>query len=73
MGDLYKLAQPRVLEIIGATYRNQEGREPVGFEIVANLAAVKGASSAADISQLVRDQIEYLKAWEKLKSEWKKK
>lgn len=69
VGDLYDTASVKSIEIIRNTYRVHEGRDPVGFEIVANLAAIRGVTEENDFADVIRAQIDFLKAWEKLKRE----
>lgn len=71
VGSLLKTTSIKTMETISNTYRVHEGRDPVGFEIVANLAAVRNISDETEINEIVKAQIEFLKAWEKLKKEMK--
>jgi len=71
VGSLLNTASVKTMETIINTYRVHEGRNPVGFEIVANLAAVRDISDETEINEIVKAQIEFLKAWEKLKKEMK--
>jgi len=71
VGSLLKTASVKTMETISNTYRVHEGRNPVGYEIVANLAAVRNVSDETEVNEIVKAQIEFLKAWEKLKKEMK--
>ncbi|AGA91052.1 hypothetical protein Thimo_2310 [Thioflavicoccus mobilis 8321] len=67
--DLRTAAAGNVVEVIRHTYRNHEGRDPVNFEVVACLAAVGLSHEPAEVEDIVRAQIDYLKGWEALKKE----
>lgn len=55
------------IETIKNTYRVYEGREPIDFEIVANIATTGRESDPAQIQKMVEAQIDFLKTWANLK------
>lgn len=67
VGILLKVAKERTLEIIKNTYRNEEGRSPNNFEVVANLANLNGCDSESEAIERIKAQIAFLNAWEELK------
>lgn len=69
VGDLRATASVKIIEIIRNSYRVHEGRDPIGFEIVANLAAIRGITDENELPNVIGAQIDFLKAWEKLKQE----
>jgi putative GTP pyrophosphokinase len=69
VGDLRTEATRARMEAIRAVYGTCEGRVPNDFEIVASLAAIRGLKDTHDIEQAVKSQIDFLKAWEKLKQD----
>lgn len=69
VGQLRAVATNRILEMIRNTYRQQEGRHPINFEIVANLANLQDVDNEEEVIRRIRSQIEFLKVWEKVKRE----
>jgi putative GTP pyrophosphokinase len=69
VGELRSGATQQRVEAIRAIYRACEGRVPNNFEIVASVAAIRGLREANGIEQAVKSQIDFLKAWEKLKKD----
>jgi len=60
-------ATPKKIEIIRNTYRSHAGREPIDFEVVANIAATAHIKDTADVQKMVEAQIDFLTTWEILK------
>ncbi len=69
VGELRLEATHDRIEAIRAIYRTCEKREPNHFEIVASVAAIRGMGKVDGIEQAVKSQIDFLKAWEKLKKD----
>jgi putative GTP pyrophosphokinase len=69
VGELRTEARQERMEAIRAIYRGREGRVPNDFEVVASVAAIRGLKQLNDIEQAVKSQIDFLKAWEKLKED----
>ena len=65
--ELDESASRKKIELIRNTYRSHEGRDPIDFEIVANIAATSGMNDLQDIQKVVEAQIDFLKTWENLK------
>lgn len=68
VGKLRAVATPKNVETIRNTYLSSEGRAASNFEIVASLAAIAGVQDDTTIVSGIRTQIEFLKAWEQLKT-----
>jgi len=68
VGELVSIGTSRRLETIRNTYRSQIGRAPNDFETIANLANLKGSPEPEEVDR-IRAQIQYLAAWEELKSQ----
>jgi hypothetical protein len=62
VGELLELAVPTRLEIISNTYVSVTGRDPTNLEIIATLAAMRGAKSHAESVKRIKLQIDYLGA-----------
>jgi putative GTP pyrophosphokinase len=69
VGQLLKLAAPSRLELIGNTYVSVAGRDPTNLEIIATLAAVRGASSHAEAIRRIKLQMDYLGATDTIRSQ----
>ncbi len=67
VGELRAEAIEERMEIIRKVYSGYEGRSPNNFELVASLAAIRGISDESAIEEAVKSQVDFLKAWEKLK------
>lgn len=67
--DFRAIAIPSHIDAIRGTHMSELGRPPKGFEVVANLAAAKGAKSIEELVERVRAQIKFLEAWLHLKRE----
>lgn len=70
--DLRQFSTTKRLETIRNTYRSVLGREPINFEIVANLATLVGAVDEEEELNLIKTQISYLESWDVLKKSFKK-
>jgi putative GTP pyrophosphokinase len=69
VGQLLKLAAPSRLELISNTYVSVAGRDPTNLEIIATLAAVRGASSHAEAIRRIKLQMDYLGATDTIRSQ----
>jgi putative GTP pyrophosphokinase len=69
VGALRAAASTRNIEIVRNTFRSVEGEEPRNFDVVAGIGAVGTSKDEKQIAAAVRTQIEFLKAWEKLRDE----
>jgi len=67
VGALRSLATTRRLELINRTHRSSVGRAPRTFEVVANLANLRGVEDEDEQSERIRQQITYLASWDSLK------
>jgi GTP pyrophosphokinase len=67
VGELRAGGTQERIETIRAVYRGIEGRPPNHFEVIASVAAIQGVRDPNEIEEAVRSQIDFLKAWEKLK------
>ncbi len=65
--ELTDSASPERISTIQNTYRSHEGRDPIDFEVVANLAATFRIAEQDEIQEMVKAQIDFLKTWENLK------
>lgn len=66
-GDLRGLATVKRIETIRNMHLSMTKRLPKHFEIVATLAAVRDTKDEGEIAALIRSQIDFLDAWNKLK------
>ncbi len=69
VGQLLKLAAPSRLEVIGNTYVSVAGRDPSNLEIIATLAALRGAASHAESIRRIKLQMDYLGATETIRQD----
>jgi len=69
VGDLRAEATPEKMEIIKTVYTSDEGRQPNNFEIVACIATTRGITENNEMKEVVKSQIDFLKAWEKIKKD----
>jgi putative GTP pyrophosphokinase len=67
--DVRALATAARLDIIRNTYLSETGRAPVNLEMIATLAALKGADEKA-IRPIIKAQIAYRGAWENIRQEF---
>jgi len=67
--DVRILATAERLDIIRNTYLSETGRVPVNLEIIATLAALKGADES-EIRPIIKAQIAYRGAWENIRQEF---
>ena len=67
VADLLNEATPKRIETIRHVYLNHEGRSPNNFEIVANIATLRGIHEETAVTEAIKAQIDFLSAWEKLK------
>lgn len=69
VGDLRSVATDRRLTIIRNTYRREEGRPPINFELVANLGNLVDLDDEGEMVARIKAQIAYLKVWEQVRKE----
>lgn len=69
VGALRETGTARRIETIRHVYLAQEGRSPRNFEIVASLPAIRELQDDAEIANVIQTQIQFLKAWDKLKQD----
>jgi putative GTP pyrophosphokinase len=69
VGELRMEATKERMDVIRAVYKGCEGRPPNSFEVVASVAAIRGLQDQKEIEEAVKSQIDFLKAWEKLKQD----
>jgi putative GTP pyrophosphokinase len=69
VSDLRNVATPRRLEFIRNTYLSVTGRQPLNLEVIATLAALKDARSEDEEAQLIKSQIAYRGAWDRIQQE----
>jgi putative GTP pyrophosphokinase len=67
--DLREIATPRRLEIIRNTYLSVIGRQPLNLEVIATLAALRGAANVEEEIQHIKSQIAYRGAWDTIQQE----
>lgn len=67
--DLRELATPHRLEKIHNTYLAVMGRSPQNLEVIACLAAIRGATTSEEETQRIRSQMAYRGAWESIRQE----
>lgn len=68
--DVWDIATPRRIEIIRNTYLSTIGRLPFNLEIVATLAAMRGAADENEEIQRIKLQIAYRGAWDNIRQEF---
>ncbi len=68
--DIWDIATPRRIEIIRNTYLSTIGRLPFNLEIVATLAALRGAGDETEEIQRIKLQIAYRGAWDNIRQEF---
>lgn len=68
--DLRDLVTTRRLEIIRNTFVSVAGRNPVNLEVIAALAAVRGAADEEEEIQRIKLQINYRGAWDEIRQEF---
>jgi len=69
VGDLLDVAAPSRLEIIKNTYVSVVGRDPTSLEVIATLAAVRGATSHKEAVKRIKLQIDYLGATDNIRQD----
>ena len=67
VAELRSISTPKRLDIIRHTFWNVEGRPPNNFEFVANMAGLVGCDDEATQVARIKEQIDYLNAWESIK------
>ncbi len=67
--EMRDLARARRLDMIRNTFVASVGRQPVSLEVIATLAALRGASSSKEEVQRIRAQIAYRGAWDAIRQE----
>lgn len=67
--DLRELATPHRLEKIHNTYLAVKGRAPQNLEVIACVAAIRGATTAEEETLRIRGQIAYRGAWDSIRQE----
>ena len=65
-----ELATPRRLAIIRTTYLSATGRAPASLEVIASLAALRGAADEQAEVERIRSQIAYRGAWDAIRQEF---
>ncbi len=68
--DIIEIATPSRIEIIRNTYLSSLGRLPQSLEMVATLAALRGAEHEDEETQRIKLQIAYRGAWDDIKQEF---
>ena len=68
--DVRALATPSRLAIIQNTYLGAAGRLPVNLEVIASLAALRGAPSGDEEVRRIKAQIAYRGAWDSIRQEF---
>lgn len=68
--DVWDIATPRRIEIIRNTYLSSVGRLPFNLEIIATLAAIRGAADEDEEIQRIKLQIRYRGAWDNIRQEF---
>jgi putative GTP pyrophosphokinase len=68
--DVFELATPRRIEIIRNTYLSSLGRLPVSLELIATLAALRGAEREREEIRRIKLQLAYRGAWDDIKQEF---
>ncbi len=65
--DLRAASTPRRIEVIRNSYLQEEGRQPINFEFVANLANLVGVDDESTMVARIRAQREFLDFWTRFK------
>lgn len=73
VGELRESANQKRLALIKSVFQEIEDRAPTHFEIVAAIGATHDISDDGDVRIAISGQIEFLKAWEKLKASSREK
>lgn len=73
VSDIFDAAKPRRLEIIRTTYLSTLGRRPMSLEVIATLAALRGAENETEEVRRIHLQIAYRGAWDDLRQEFAEK
>jgi len=68
--DLQEVATARRLTIIRHTYLAVSGRNPTNLEVIATLAAVRGAPDEAAEVERIKSQIAFRGAWDSIRQEF---
>lgn len=68
--DLRELVTTRRLDIIRNTFVSVAGRSPVNLEVIAALAAVRGAENEEEEIRRIKLQIDYRGAWNEIRREF---
>jgi putative GTP pyrophosphokinase len=68
--DVWDIATPRRIEIIRNTYLSTLGRLPFNLEVIATLAAMRGADTEDEEIQRIKLQIAYRGAWDNIRQEF---
>jgi len=68
--DVWDIATPLRIEIIRNTYLSTLGRLPYNLEIIATLAAMRGAVDETEEIQRIKLQIAYRGAWDNIRQEF---
>jgi putative GTP pyrophosphokinase len=71
VGELRALAADSRIDMIKNVYRSFEGREPINFELAANIANLAGTTRDVDVAARVRAHIDFLKLWTELNEQKK--
>ncbi|MCK4858479.1 MAG: hypothetical protein KAT58_10955 [candidate division Zixibacteria bacterium] len=69
VGELRVEGKAERIDAIRNVYGDYEGRPPNNFEVVASIAAIRGLQDQNEIEEAVTSQIDFLKAWGKLKED----
>lgn len=70
VGRMRDIATPDRLDIIRNTYLALTGRPPTNLEVIANLAAMRGAPDSDEEVRRIKAQIEYRGAWDSIRQEF---
>lgn len=65
---LRMISTPKRLDIVRHTFWNVEGRPPNNFEFVAHLAGLGDCNEEAEQVARIKEQIDFLNAWESIKN-----
>ena len=68
--ELRELVTARRLDIIRNTFLSVAGRHPVNLEVIAAMAAVRGAQDEEEEIQRIKLQIAYRGAWDEIRQEF---
>ncbi len=69
VGEIRSLATANRLAIIRNTYLSVTGRSPWNLEVIATLAALKGAADDTEVVSRIKSQIEYRGTWDSLRQD----